>query len=165
MTAKKKKPNAIVIDFDDVIYDFIPYLCELYNKIKGTCITEHDVKEWEFDGLKVEGADGSVATGEELRDVMNEFSDHGLYTLAPLVRDSNFNIWTLNLNKLFGLGIAEIGAVRIKHNKLIFTALLAYLKAKLSSSTQQINKIIIDNKRITADKKLITTNPICKLSK
>jgi len=107
MTTKKRKPKAVVVDCDDILYDFVPYLCFLYNKINATHLSASDVKEWEFENIKIKSADGSVATGEGLRAVMNRFEDHGLYTLAPLVKDAKI---ALEIIKSFGYKIIILTA-------------------------------------------------------
>ena len=84
-TKRKRRPKALLLDFDDTVVSFIETLCKIHNKKYGTCISHHDIKSWDFAGMEITDARGNKVTGEDLRNTFKYFEDHGMYAaLQPL---------------------------------------------------------------------------------
>ena len=88
--AKRTKIKTIVVDFDDTIVDFVPFLCFLHNSLHKTCLSESDIKMWSFEGLDLTDVRGNRVTGEELRATFEKYEPHGLYARLPVIKDARF---------------------------------------------------------------------------
>ena len=58
MSAIIKKPKrvkipTVIVDFDDVIVDFLGFLFDLFNSKFGTSINKSDICDWSWDTLKI----------------------------------------------------------------------------------------------------------------
>jgi len=85
--ARKKKEMAIILDFDDVVCDFLGSLAWLQNKLHGTSLTKYDIKDWNFENLEVEDSRGNVVTGKQLRETFQKWEDK-MYPIIPLISGS-----------------------------------------------------------------------------
>ena len=72
------KPKAVVLDIDDVIDDFCGYLCWIHNRVNGTHVTSNDIKDWNFETLKVRDRNGNEVIGTDLRQTFRYWEEHGL---------------------------------------------------------------------------------------
>jgi uncharacterized HAD superfamily protein len=82
--SEKKKKKAVVLDLDDVTFDFLGTLIHLYNEENGTCLTEHDLVRWDFDGIEMKDARGNITKGADIRKFFEEVEQHGLYAFTPV---------------------------------------------------------------------------------
>lgn len=80
---RKIKPKVCVLDLDDTVSQFLPFLCHLHNKLHGTCLTESDITDWNFDSLDVKDVRGNHVTGTQLRETFEKYEPHGLYACLP----------------------------------------------------------------------------------
>jgi len=87
---RKLKPKAVIVDIDDTITNFLPFLCFLHNKLNNTSITEKDITSWNFDNIEFKDVRGNETTGDELRATFRNFEDHGLYAILPPINDARF---------------------------------------------------------------------------
>lgn len=92
MEARKKKEKVIVIDGDDVIWDFTGTTTLLTNLTYGTCITPEQVNVWDYNGLELIDALGNRVTGEMLLNVYKTYENHGLYSVLSLKPFAKFAI-------------------------------------------------------------------------
>ena len=103
---RKRKPYAVVLDADDVVFDFIGGLCQLYNKHHGTALSPSDLTEWDWKNLDFKDARGNVVRGVELRKEFEEY-ENGIYVgLEPVP----YAIQALNLIRKLGYKIFIITA-------------------------------------------------------
>ena len=103
----KRKPKTIILDIDDVINDFCGELCWIHNKVNGTCVTAHDIKDWNFETLRVRDRNGNEVIGEDLRKTFHYWEDHGLYSSLPVkpkVQDA------ISIMRLFGYKVIFLTA-------------------------------------------------------
>ena len=87
---RKKKPRAIVVDFDDTVVNFLDTLCLLHNKRHGTSITTNDLTSWNFEDIEIEDARGNIVRGEELYQTMQTYEPHGLYAILQISDEALF---------------------------------------------------------------------------
>jgi len=82
------REKAVILDCDDVIVDFVGYICTLHNKHHKTTWTKHDLKEYNLP-LRVEtiNIDGDVIT-KGLFKTFKEYENHGVYALVPVFEES-----------------------------------------------------------------------------
>lgn len=106
MKAKIKIPT-IVLDIDDVMFRFIPFLCFLYNNKHSTTITESDITSWNFYDTKVEDAQGQITKGAQLRKFFKEYENAGIYAALPPIRMS---IQSIELIKRLGYKVIFLTA-------------------------------------------------------
>lgn len=90
--AYRKKEKAVVLDVDDTLVSFLSYLCFLHNKLHGTSLSEHDIKEWAFDNLDLTDVRGNKVTGEQLNETFHEYESEGLYARLPAIKESRFGV-------------------------------------------------------------------------
>jgi len=79
------KPKAVVLDIDDVIDDFCGYLCWIHNRVNGTHVTANDIRDWNFETLKVKDRNGNEVIGTDLRQTFRYWEEHGLYGSVDLL--------------------------------------------------------------------------------
>lgn len=82
------KEKCIILDCDDVICDFVGYVCTLHNKIHKTTHTKYDLKEYNLpirsEAIDIEG--NPVEKG--LYKTFKEYENHGLYSVLPVFEES-----------------------------------------------------------------------------
>lgn len=83
-----KRQKAVCFDLDDTICNFLPLLCHLHNKLYGTCLSESDITDWNFDELDVTDVRGNRVTGKQLRETFRSYEPNGLYSCLPVIDDS-----------------------------------------------------------------------------
>lgn len=79
------KPKLCVLDLDDVTYEFLGYLCFLFNSIHYTSVNPNDINSWEIDNIQIQDPSGRIINGKEITDLMRRFEAHGLYAAMPLI--------------------------------------------------------------------------------
>ncbi len=84
----KRRPHAIVLDYDDTVVDFIGFLCMVHNHLHGTCMTRRDVINWGFKDINMEDARGQAVTGAEFNQTFKDWEPHGLYASLPAFKDA-----------------------------------------------------------------------------
>lgn len=85
------KPKAVVLDIDDVIDDFCGGLCWVHNLINKTHVSANDIRDWDFETLKIKDKNGNEVIGSDLRKTFEYWEEHGLYSnlkLLPGVYDA-----------------------------------------------------------------------------
>jgi len=85
---RKRRPYAIVLDYDDTVVDFIGFLCMVHNSIHGTCMTRRDVINWGFKDINMKDARGNTVTGAEFTKTFEEWEENGLYAALPAFKDA-----------------------------------------------------------------------------
>jgi uncharacterized HAD superfamily protein len=85
-----KKPKAVVVDFDDVVVDFLRTLCMLHNKVHDTSLSAADLTSWNFQGLEFKDIQGNVVTSDDLKETMRAYESHGLYAILPVLEEAKF---------------------------------------------------------------------------
>ena len=91
MADRVMKPKAVVLDIDDVIDDFCGGLCWVHNLINNTHVSANDIRDWNFETLKVRDKNGNEVIGSDLRKTFEYWEEHGLYAdlkLLPGVYDA-----------------------------------------------------------------------------
>jgi len=92
----KKRKKITCLDLDDCVFDFLGTLLHFYNEKNGTCVTEFDLKTWDFGGIVVKDAKGNEIKGEDIRKFFKEIEDHGLYAFCPVFLPAKQAITMLN---------------------------------------------------------------------
>ena len=92
---RKRKPHAVVLDYDDTVVDFMGFLCSVHNLYNGTCMTKNDVKGWGFKGVSLTDARGNTVTGEELMNTFKTYEKHGIYASLPVIREARKAIYDM----------------------------------------------------------------------
>ena len=76
--------RVVVLDCDDVIVDFVGYVCTLHNKLHKTALTKHDLKEYNLpirsEATNIEGD----VVNKGLFKTFKEYENHGLYGVVPV---------------------------------------------------------------------------------
>lgn len=103
---RKKKPFAVVLDWDDTIGKFLGDLCFFHNKIHGSCIHPNDIAEWDMESVDVEDARGNRVLGAELFETFKKYEKY-LYAQMTLKDGSKHAI---NIMKKLGYKIIVITA-------------------------------------------------------
>jgi len=109
---RNKKPLCVVLDLDDTIADFCGELCWVHNKVNGTCVTKHDIRDWNFSTLRVRDARGNEVIGENLRKTFEYWEGHGLYASLNLIPKS---AEAVSIMRKFGYKVILITARNIKY--------------------------------------------------
>lgn len=78
-----KKPKAIVLDCDDVIVDFMGYLCWFHNNKYHTDITRNELKEYPIKDSERADIFGRLVKDQDLYKTFKEQEPFGLYRLLP----------------------------------------------------------------------------------
>jgi uncharacterized HAD superfamily protein len=82
---RKMNPKAVVFDSDDCLVAFMQGLCDLHNKLYGTCVTPTDITEYDMNKAHMVDINGNKVEGAELMQTFRDHEDHGLYaSLDPL---------------------------------------------------------------------------------
>ena len=84
----KRRPHAVVLDYDDTVVDFIGFLCMVHNHLHGTCMTRRDVVNWGFKDINMKDARGNTVTGAEFNQTFKDWEAHGLYASLPAFKDA-----------------------------------------------------------------------------
>lgn len=80
-----KRIPTVVLDLDNCLVAFTEGLLFIYNQIHGTNLEDNDIKNWDFECDAYEDIRGNKTHGSDIRKVMLEFENHGLYNgLTPL---------------------------------------------------------------------------------
>lgn len=85
---RKRRPYAIVLDYDDTVVNFIGFLCTIHNHINGTCITGRDIINWGFKDINMKDARGNTVTGADLDKTFKDWESNGLYASLPAFKDA-----------------------------------------------------------------------------
>ncbi len=93
---RRTKPKAIVLDYDDTVVAFLQTLCRIHNLKHGTCLTDHDIKTWNFDDIDIIDARGVRVIGKELRETFKITEEHGLYALLPPLDYAKYALDTMS---------------------------------------------------------------------
>ena len=113
MKKKTKKIPCIVTDLDDVIVDFLGFLCDLYNSKHNTSITKNDITDWNFESLQIRDMGNVKVKGEDLRDFFLEY-ESAFYSSIPVMDDAKR---ALDYIKFLGYKVIILTARDEKHRK------------------------------------------------
>jgi len=111
---RKRRPYAVVLDYDDTCVDFIGFLCTLHNHLHGTCMTRRDVVNWCFSDIDMKDARGHTVTGAEFNSTFKEWENDGLYASLPALKDARRAI---DLMKTLGYKVIILTARDEKYRK------------------------------------------------
>lgn len=176
MRKRKIKDSVTIIDIDDTLFNFTGFLCYLYNKLNGTCVSSSDIKEWNFDNLELIDARGNKVIGKNLRNLMYEYETE-IYSALPLLENVKFALDTI---KAIGYKIILLTARKDCFKKSTIVSLLSnelpydeiifdWDKAKIINdlSKKYIIKLFIDDNAQTIDAvaQLNKVEHICLLDK
>ena len=111
--AKRKKIPCIVSDIDDVIVDFLGFLCDLYNSKHGTSLSKADITDWNWDTLKIRDVGSKRIDGEDLKKFFEEY-ESSFYSSIPVMDESKRAI---EYFKFLGYKVILITARKEEHRK------------------------------------------------
>lgn len=82
------KEKTVVLDCDDVIVDFVGYVCTLHNKQHKTTWTKYDLKEYNLPiRSEATNIEGDMVSKGPFR-TFKEYENHGLYGVLPVFEES-----------------------------------------------------------------------------
>lgn len=87
---KKKKPKAIILDYDDTVCRFLDTLVMIHNREHGTCIGVQDLTSWDFKDVDFKDAKGNTVKGNELLETMKKYEPCGLYAMLAVSEETKF---------------------------------------------------------------------------
>lgn len=167
-SVKINKKKAIISDFDDCIVDFLPFLCHVHNTLYQTCLSEHDIKEWDFEQLDVTDVRGNRVTGQDLLNTFHKYEPHGLYASLPVIKEARF---ALKMMKDLGYKIIIITARKPEYreqtmlnlikNNLVYDEIY-FEKDKVSKIKELAKRYQIE---VFADDKLSTVESVAEKCK